>query len=272
MPTQQQVAVRTQVPQQTTKRRVPLVYDASSYGHDLPIPLIDPTLTGTKEITFSAAGTVHRSTVHDFAPTGGSATDYVPLIHSTDSLLSNLDTGLIVHEGDNTAFEQNYLLESDMSAAVHQIQCSFAVAMTVAAWTDATLALDSVSITLSSYMNAGQPLDQPQTLVIRPSSAFSALAAAGTHLFIVREVIDIPLSLRVHGPLIMNIKINTTGTRGSDTYQVGLVDMWPIAKSTAAKRLLPSELIMHMHPIPEHVEELVKYTDYEMEGTGVRKS
>lgn len=249
--------------QQSDRKRIPLTYDLASYGHDLPIDLIDPTLTGATEFTFSAAATVHRSTVHDFTA-GGSAINYTPLLHSVDSLLSNLDTGLIIHEGDNTAFNQDYLIEADMTAAVHQIQLSFAVAMTVGTWSDATLALDSVSITLASYMQSQSPITQPVTKVIRPSSAFSALAAAGTHLFKIRDYIDIPMKLRVHGPMTMNITINTTGTRGSDTYQVGLVDMWPVAKSTATKRLYPSQMVAHLHPLPEHARELAKYTDYDM--------
>ena len=247
------------------QRRIKPTFDLAYYGKDLHIDLVDPTLTGSTTFTYSAAATVHRTTVHDFTA-AGSSVNYVPLPHSTEKLLTTLDTALLVHEGDNTAFDQTYLIEADMTAALHQIQLSFAVAMNVASYTDATLALDSVSITLSSYMSSNSPITQPITKTIRPSSAFSALAAAGTHLFIIRDFLDIPMKLRVNGAMLMNIKINTTGSRGSDTYQVGLVDMYPIAKSTAAKRLYPSEIIVHIHPLPEHADELAKYTDFTIEG------
>ena len=158
-----------------------------------------------------------------------------------------------------------------MSAAVHQIQVSAAFILNVSAWVDGTPALAGVQFQLSSFEATAAPLLQPVTTIFRPSSAFSALGANGAHLFIIRDFIDLPFQIHQNAPVTLNIQILTTGTSANDTYQVGIVDMYPVHKTTAAKRMLPSELIIHVHPTPEHTEELNKMTGWTLLGSGVNK-
>jgi len=252
-------------------RKIPIVYDASYYGYDLHVPLVDPRLTGIQTFTYSAAATVHRTNLHSFIPSGSSAVSYTPLVHSTDTVLSDLDTGVIYHEANGTAFNQDYIIEADMTAVVHQIQISAAFIVNVSNWVDGAAALSGVQLTLASYENASMPLFQPYVAIYRPSSAFTALAANGAHLLILRDFIDVPFRIRQNSPVTLNIQILTTGTSANDTFQVGIVDMYPVGKSTAAKRLFPSEFILHVHPVPEHIEEVNKWTQYELLGTGLKK-
>lgn len=254
------------------KKKIPAVYDASYYGYDLKIPLVDPRLTGVTTFTGSDAATVHRTTVHNFTPSGTTSVAYTPLLHSTDNILTSNDTYVLYHEGNDTAFDQDYLIEADMTAAVHQIQASFAVALKDT-WSDSTdFLLSSVEMTIASYERTATPLFQPYTVKLSPSSVFSAFTASGVHLFIIRATIDIPFRIKQNGPMTLNIKINTAGSAAADTFQVGIVDTYPVGKTSATKRNFASELIAHIHPIPEHMDELNKETDYELEGTGVKKS
>lgn len=251
-------------------RKIPVVYDASYYGYDLHMPLVDPRLSGVQTFTYSASATVHRANHRLFTP-GSTQVSYTPLMHSIEPVLTNLDTGLIYHEGDNTAFDQDYMLPMPTTSTLDHIQVSAAFILNVSNWVDGTPALTSVEMTVSSYQARASPLMQPQTVLFRPETAFSALGANGAHLFIVRGAIAISSEARNHAAYTLNIKINTTGTSANDTYQVGIVDMYPTAKTTAAKRMFQSELIAHLEPTPEHLEEIQPFTTYELGGTGVRK-
>jgi hypothetical protein len=259
-------------PQGNQKRKIPAVYDAANYGYDLKIPLVDPRLTGATTFTGSASATVHRTTDHDFTPSGSTSVAYTPLLHSTDTVLTSLDTHLIYHEGNNTPFDQDYLIPADMTAIVHQIELSFAVALNCSAYVDGSPVLNYVRLEIASYQRSSAPLLPPMTAILRPSSAFTALAATGTHLFIVRDTIDIPFRIQQNGPITLNMQINVTGDSANDTIQVGIVDVYPVAKTSATKRLFASELIAHIHTAPEHIENVNQLTDWTLLGSGVNKS
>ena len=253
------------------RRKLPLVYDAAYYGYDLHVPLVDPRLTAVQTFTMSASATAFQTTAEDFIPSGTTSVNYTPLLHSLDPVLTNLDTGLIAHEGNTTAFNQDYLIEADMSAVVHQLQISAAFALNVSTWVDGTLLLDGLRVSIASYQSNAKPIMPPYVTIIRPETAFTALSANGTHLFIVRAYVDVPFKIAIHGPVVINLQILTAGAAGTDTYQIGIVDMYPVHKTTAAKRLFPSEIIAHIHPIPEHTEELDKETGYTLLGIGNNK-
>lgn len=256
---------------QNPRRKVPVVFDAAYYGYDLRIPLVDARLTGVQTFTYSAAATVHRTNERLFTPTGTTQVAYTPLMHSTDSVLSNLDTGVIAHEANNTAFDQDYVIPVPTTSVLDHIQVSAAFCLNVSNWVDGSPILNYVQFQVASYEDRAAPLLNTQTTIFRPDTVFTALAANGAHLFIVRGAISIPARANNHAAYTLNIQINVSGTSANDTYQIGIVDMYPVHKTSAAKRLFASELIPHFHPIPEHLEKKLKFTEYELLGTGVPK-
>lgn len=252
-------------------RKIPVVYDSAYYGYDLHLPLVDPRLTGVQTFTYSASATVHKTNSRLFTPSGTTQVSYTCLMHSTDSVLTDLDTGLIAHEANNTAFDQDYSLPTMTTSVLDAIQVSAAFCLNVSTYVDGSPILNYVEFTVASYQARASPLMGPQTVIFRPESAFTPLAAAGAHLFIVRRAIPIAAESRHASAYTMNVKVNVSGTSANDTYQIGIVDMYPTHKTTAAKRMFPSELIAHLELTPEHIDEIQPFTTYELGGTGVRK-
>lgn len=196
---------------------------------------------------------------------------YTPLMYDTDSVLTNLDTGVIAHEGDGVAFDQDYMIPMPTTSMLTGIQVSAGFILNVSNWVDGSPILNYVQFQLGSYQANGSPLFQPRTSIFRPETVFTALGANGAHLFILRGNIPFNMRANTSAALTLNVQINVSGTSANDTYQIGIVDMYPVHKTSAAKRLFPSELIAHIEPLPEHVEELNEFTDYELGGTGYKK-
>ena len=84
------------------------VYDTSSYGVDLFLPFTDVGLTETS-ITFSTA-TVTRDLEDSNQPM-----DDFPAVYS------DTDTGILLNEGNNTAFSQTYSYNPDMTAIIYAL-------------------------------------------------------------------------------------------------------------------------------------------------------
>ena len=256
-----------------TPRKVEVNYDAANKGYDLVLPLADPSLTGVQTFTMSAAATVYRTRTRTFKPDGINNTQYVNLPYEQNTVLTNLDTGVIAHEANNTAFNQDYVIPMPVTSMVSNIQVSAAFILNVSNWVDGSPILNYVEMTLAAYHSPGSPIFQPQVQRFSPDSAFTALAANGAHLFIVRG--NIPWNFKaVSGggaAVTLNIAINVTGTSANDTYQIGIVDMYPVHKSSATKQLFQSQLVVHAYPLPDHVEELNEFTPYSLEGTGYKK-
>ena len=233
-------------------------FDSSYYGKDLHIPLEVPGLS-RQALTYSTA-TFGYSHDEDFTPNSvAGSTSYTPLLQGLDRTISNIDSGFIMHKGNDTAFNQNFLLHADMTAVMHQIQLSFAVALNVSAYTSDNFKINSVSISTRSFQGASKPTpfgtDAPH--IIEPESAFANLTATGTQIFIVRHALDVPDLLYQDQPFTINITVNET--TGTGTRQVGIVPLFPLFADAGNKTFYQSGMTMHIHPIPGHTNELIPF-------------
>ena len=93
------------------------VYDIASYGTDLFLPLTDVGLTETA-LTFSGV-TMTRDT-----DDGNQPLDTFPRVYS------DTDSGLLLNEGSNTAYNQTYTLNPDMTAILYKISLNFCYGQT----------------------------------------------------------------------------------------------------------------------------------------------
>lgn len=238
-----------------TARTAQGVYDLSYYGHDLRFQLEKPGLTA-QSITYSTA-TFGRSHDDDFTPNASGSVAYRPLILDPARILSNVDQGFILHEGNDTAFNMDYILHADMTAAIHQIRLSMAFGLNVSAYSAGNFAINSVTFTLNTYQNAQQPTqgNVGTPVVIEPETAFSALTATGTQIFIIQHDLDVPRLLWQDQPLTLNITVNET--TGTGTRQVGLVPLWPMFAASGNKMYYESEMQAHIHPLPQHINDLI---------------
>lgn len=230
------------------------VYDTSYYGYDLRFPLNTPNLTA-QSITFSTS-TFGRNADETFTPTTAGSVTYQTLLVDPDRLISNIDQGFICHLGNNTAFNQNYLIHADMTAVTHQIRLCFAVGLNVSAYTSGNFALSSVDISVQAFQNSQQPAMNsiPYTTHLSPQSAFSNLTAPGTQIMIIRADVDLSFLAYEQQPITINITVNET--TGTGTRQVGLVPLFPLFATAGNKDFYESTAQVHIHPVPQHISTL----------------
>ena len=112
------------------------VYDVASYGTDLFLPLTDVGLTETA-LTFSGV-TMTRDTTGSNQPL-----DSFPVVYS------DTDTGILLNEGSNTAFNQTYTLNPDMTAIIYKISLNFCAVLTCSAYTNGGLSLGGLHIKIT---------------------------------------------------------------------------------------------------------------------------
>ena len=90
---------------QPSKVKSVSVYNVGDYGNDLFLPFTDVGLTETS-ITFSTA-TLTRDTEDSNQPM-----DDFPAVYS------DTDTGILLNEGNDSAFSQTYSYNPDMTAII----------------------------------------------------------------------------------------------------------------------------------------------------------
>jgi len=123
-------------------------YDIGSYGEDLWLPLTDVGLTETA-LTFSTA-TVTRDTSDSNQP-----------VDTYPRVFSDTDAGLLLNEGNDTAFNQTYTLDPDMTAIIYKISLNFCAILTCSAYTNGGLSL--VSLVTVAVLNV-------KAVSVRPTS------------------------------------------------------------------------------------------------------
>ena len=111
-------------------------YDIGSYGEDLWLPLTDVGLTETA-LTFSTA-TLTRDTTDSNQPM-----DDFPAIYS------DVDTGVLQNEGNNTAFSQTYSYNPDMTAIIYALHLCFPAAVICSAFTSGTLNVGALHLKIT---------------------------------------------------------------------------------------------------------------------------
>lgn len=244
------------------------VYDAANPGVWIPIQ-IDPIGLTESTITFSTAtfkrakDLAFSATLSGNPPLPASATNYQYALNSVERVLAVNDNGILLSEGSNTAFNEDYAsFPAPSNGVIDQLICNFAVCLDVSAYTSGSPNLTSVDLTLTSFANAGQPDTNGSggTIRISPNSAFTALAATGTQIFIVKTVIN-NFSFRVNQgfPLTVNITINET--TGTATRNIGLLNTFPYLTTNGLKAFYPPTIIAHLKTTGDSLSKVDQFTN-----------
>ena len=107
------------------------------YGEDLPLHLTTAGLS-EKSITFSSAA-ITRSTEDS-----GQPLDAIPHVYS------DTDTGLILHEGNDTTFNESYVFNSDMPAVIYKVSINVCMGLSVSAYSSGNFNLGNLIVTITS--------------------------------------------------------------------------------------------------------------------------
>ena len=259
----------------TTRNAVDTVrgaYDTANQGTFIPLQ-IDPIGLTESTITFSTA-TFRRASDLSFSPTltgsppvPGTATAYQYLLNSVERVLMQNDTGTLLSEGVNTAFNEDYAsFVSPATGVIDQLICNFAVCLDVTVHAGSPN-LNSVDLTLRSYAGIGQLDNTSPTGSVRilPNTAFTPLAAAGTQILVCKTVIN-NVTFRVNQgqPVTLNVTINET--TGATTRNIGLLNTFPYLTSNNPKLFYVPTIVAHMRAIPDASTKITQYSQLKISG------
>ena len=111
------------------------VYNTGDYGKDIDLHLTSVGFT-EKSITFSSAA-ITRS-----LDEGGQPLDAIPHVYS------DTDTGLILHEGNDTTFNTDYVFNSDMPAVIYKTSINVCMGLSVSAYSSGNFNLNNLIVTI----------------------------------------------------------------------------------------------------------------------------
>ena len=225
------------------------VYNVGDYGEDLFLPFTDVGLTETS-ITFSTA-TVTRDTEDSNQPM-----DDFPAVYS------DTDTGVLLNEGNNTAFSQTYSYNPDMTAIIYAIHLSFPAAVICSAFTSGTLNVGALHLKITERSTNDRLLYENTF-----QSGAANLTGTGTSLhFFQRDVVETIL-VRKGNPIDILVELVTV-TTGTNTRQEGIVNLAPNIKTAVLKRFTPAGIALHLHADLSHADGVYKYTKNRVSNLG----
>ena len=192
------------------------VYDVASYGTDLWLPLTDVGLTETA-LTFSGV-TMTRDTSDSNQP-----------LDSFPRVYSDTDAGLLLNEGNDTAFNQTYTLDPDMTAVIYKISLNFCAVLTVSAYTSGNFNIGALHIKITER-STNDSLLYENTF----QSDAANLTATGTSMHWFTQDIVETIKVRKGNPI--DIQLDLITTTGSGTHQEGYAPVAPYLKTAVMKQ------------------------------------
>jgi len=225
------------------------VYDVGSYGEDLFLPFTDVGLTETA-LTFSTA-TVVRDTSDSNQP-----------IDTYPRVFSDTDSGLLLNEVDDTAFNQTYTLDPDMTAIIYKISLNFCAVLTCSAYTNGGLSLGGLHIKITERSTNARLLYENTF-----QSGAATLGATGTQMHWFTQDIVETIKVNKGNPVDILIELNTVVT-GTNTRQEGYAPVAPLLKTAVMKPFFESGISLHLHPALSHADGVFKYSKQRVSNLG----
>ena len=209
-------------------------YDVANYGVDISLNL--GTETGTiQAITCSSANFEQSGTDNH--------------MDSYDILVSDNTTAGLVHEGNDTAYDQTFEFLTDMSAILYKYDILCAVGVNVSSFSSGSVKLDSVRFTATENLQDGTVVRELFDNYV--TCSLSALTGTGTNVFIAHSE-GIPMVKIANSNVVkLRIRINET-TSGTNTRQVGILPLFPFQKEAVMKQWTNSVFEWHLHPALDH--------------------
>ncbi len=208
------------------------VYGVDHYGTDVFLPIRD-TLA-TTSLTISGT-TITKSTQ------GGN----VP-IDEQDEIASDIDTINFYNEGNDTEFNQTYRWTPDMSAIVYKTRVQIAFALNVSSISAGSFDLTNVAIRFQ---------EQPVPKVLYENDfavTMGALSTVSDAFFILDADVVEPFKVFSGNPI--DIRIQTTVTTGTGTFQVGVLPLFCYTTPAVMKPFTSSGITFHIHASLDHAD------------------
>jgi len=226
---------------QPSKIKSVSVYNVGDYGNDLFLPFTDVGLTETS-ITFSTA-VLSRDTEDNNQPM-----DDFPAVYS------DTDTGVLLNEGNDTAFSQTYSYNPDMTAIIYALHLHCPFGVICSAFTSGTLNIGALHLKITERSTNNRLLYENTF-----QSGAANLTGTGTSLHIFQQDVVETILVRKGNPIDILVELITV-TTGTNTRQEGLVNLAPNIKTAVLKRFTPAGIALHLHADLSHADGVYKYT------------
>jgi len=225
---------------QPSKVKAVATYGIDSYGEDLFLAFTDVGLTETA-LTYSGV-TMTRSLEDTNQPL-----DIFPLV------FSDTDSGLLLNEGNNTAFSRTYTFLPDMTAIIYALHLNIPCAVTCSSYTNGGINLGALHIKLTERSSNDRLLYENTF-----QSGAATLGAAGTSLHWFTQDIVETIQVTKGNPIDIVVELITVVT-GTNTRQEGYAPIAPYLKTAVMKRFTPAGIALHLHADLSHADGVFKY-------------
>ena len=219
-----------------TKLRIKPVYGVDSYGHDVTFPLILSQATNLATLTPSTAS--YHQTEHDSA---------IP-IDELARFISNVDKCELLHAGNDSNFDQTFLISPDMSAFSYKIALTFGIGLKVSAYTSGNINVNNIHLTITEVGDgAGDTVIKDLTI----SAGSPNLTGTGEQITMFHADIVEPIKFTKSRPI--KVRIQTEASKsGTATFQVGMLPVFPVIPTAVPKHWLESQVELHLHASLDH--------------------
>jgi len=217
-----------------------ITYDVANYGEDLFLPFTDVGLTETA-LTYSGVA-MTRDLENSNQPM-----DVFPVV------FSDTDSGLLLNEGNDTAFSQTYTFLPDMTAVIYAIHLNIPAALTCSAYTSGGLNIGALHIKITERSTDNRLLYENTF-----QSGAATLSATGTSLhWFTRDIVE-TIQVTKGNPIDILVELKTVVT-GTNTRQEGYAPVAPYLKTAVMKRFTPAGIALHLHADLSHADGVLKY-------------
>ena len=209
------------------------VYDVSSYGEDLQLPL------GLKKLALQS---ITWSELDELLLVDADMENY-------SRLVSDIDALGVMNQGDGVAFDQTYEWLSDMSAFVYKFNITLCVALEVTAYTSGNHSVDSVQVIIKETLADGTLVSQIANMT--KDTGMTNTQAVESKAVIMTFEGNTPFKVAQGNKVTIQIILNRTDTSTATTYE-GLMPLFYFQISNLAKTMVESTMQMHLHPALDH--------------------
>ena len=222
------------------------VANATDYGEDLALHLTTVGMT-EQAVTFSSSA-ITRS-----LDEGGQPLDAFPHVYS------DTDNGLLLHEGNDTTFNTDYVFNSDMAAVVYKTSINVCMGLNVSAYTSGNFNLGNLVVTITEQGGSKRNI-YTNTF----SSGAANLSGTGTSLHWFTVDIVEPFQVFPNQPVKINLSLNSTLATG--TSQAGIVSIAPYVNTAVLKSFNESAVVLHVHAGLGHADDIFRFNMNRVKG------
>jgi len=219
-----------------TKLRTKPVFDVGNYGHDVTFPLVLSQATNLSTLTPSTAS--YHQTTHDSA---------IP-IDELARFISNVDKCELLHAGNDTNFDQTFLISPDMSFWSYKIALTFGIGLKVSAYTNGVINVNNIHLTITEI---GEGTGDKQIADLTVSAGSANLTGTGEQITMFHADIIQPIKFTKSRPI--KVRIQTEASKsGTATFQVGMLPVFPVLPTAVPKHWIESQIEIHAHASLDH--------------------